>query len=262
MKASQSEIISNSEIVPGLCLMWLDAPEIAASASPGQFLMVRCGEGIDPLLRRPLSIHRISRPSGRRRTSEGQIALLYNTWGPGTAILARKSPGERLDVIGPLGVGFSVDKKARNLLLVGAGWGISPIVALADLESRKERSVVMLIGAPTESAIYPLSMLPAEAEVQVATEDGSMGRKGYVTELLEEHWEWADAVYASGPMAMYGTIDQVARSYGFRKEVQVLADVGMACGTGVCYGCAVRTRRGMRLACKDGPRFRLRDLVL
>jgi len=260
VKLFDAEIMSNEEIVVGLRLMWLKAPGIG-QPTPGQFLMVRCGNGIEPLLRRPLSVHRIGN-SAVDGHGAGDLALLYKISGPGTSSLVDKDKGETLDVVGPLGKGFSVHKESKNLLLIASGWGISPIVCLADIEVRKGRSIVLLIGAQTLSEVYPTHLLPTEVEVQIATEDGSLGRQGSAIDYVSEFWEWADEVLCSGPMSMYRSVADIARNYGFRKRVQALADVGMACGIGVCYGCTVWTRQGAKLACKDGPCFNLRDLVL
>lgn len=257
MKVFDAEVVSNEEIAAGLRLLWLKTPKIGRP-TPGQFLMVRCSDGIQPLLRRPLSIHRIDNTN---RGSQGDLALLYSISGPGTSLLLEKGLGEKVNVIGPLGRGFSVHNESKNLLLVSDGWGISPLVSLADVEVKKGRSIVLLMGAKSLPSMYPTHLLPKEVELQVATEDGSSGRLGNVVSYVPEFWEWADEVFCSGPVSMYRSVADIARNYGFRKQVQVLADVSMACGIGACYGCTIRTRRGPRLVCKDGPCFNLGDLM-
>ncbi|MSQ15287.1 MAG: dihydroorotate dehydrogenase electron transfer subunit [Dehalococcoidia bacterium] len=260
MKVFGAEIVSNEEVAPGLRVMWLRTPQLG-QVTPGQFFMARCGPGIEPLLRRPLSIHRIGNmPAAGSNT--GDLGLLYDVYGSETSALLDKEEGDELDVIGPLGRGFSVHKDSKSLLLIASGLGISPMVALADVEVKRGRSVVLLAGAPTSSSVYPPDLLPAEIEVQIATEDGSQGRHGSVIDLVPEFWEWADEVFCSGPMDVYRGVEQIARGYGYRKRVQALADVGMACGIGACYGCTVWTRQGAKLACKDGRCFNLRDLLL
>ena len=279
MKQIDAAVHSNQEVAPGLWLMWLHAPEIAASARPGQFLMVRCSDsalGGQPLLRRSLSIYRAGAPDGPSTgpsTSPGQasatrtgrpthVAMLFSSQGPGTALLAHRRPGDTVDIIGPLGRGFSVRSQSTNLLLVAQGWGFSPVAALADEARKKGKNVTMLVGAVTQGQMYPISLLPPEAEVEVATEDGSAGRQGHVTDIVTDYWDWSDQVFAAGPLPMYRALAEVAYRRGWSRSVQALADVGMACGVGACYGCTIETRRGPRLACRDGPRFNLRDLVV
>jgi dihydroorotate dehydrogenase electron transfer subunit len=94
----------------------------------------------------------------------------------------------------------------------------------------------------------------------VTTEDGSLGQRGLATEAFVEHLEWCDQAFACGPNAMFQAMAAVLRGRRPRPSVQVLLEEGMGCGTGICYGCAVETRRGMQLVCKDGPRFELREV--
>ncbi len=124
----KARVKSNSGLMPGTRLIWLDAPEIAKSAKPGQFVMVRCGEASDPLLRRPLSIHKVDQTGG--------VALLFEVVGRGTAWLSQRVPGELVDLMGPLGNGFSVEPAAKNILLVAGGIGIAPLAFLAQEASK------------------------------------------------------------------------------------------------------------------------------
>lgn len=236
--------------------LWLAAPDIARRATPGQFVMVRCGEGYDPLLPRAFSIYRI------RDGSDGpEIGLLLEVVGRGTAWLARRRPGDEVALFGPLGHGFSVRPAARNLLLVGGGIGVAPLVWLTDEQVARGRSVTLLLGARTAAKLYPAELLPREVELLTATDDGSAGHHGPVTDLLPEHAGWADQILACGPTAMFQSMAVRLRAIQYRRSCQVLMEERMACGTGICYSCAVETRRhGMKLVCKDGPRFELRDV--
>jgi dihydroorotate dehydrogenase electron transfer subunit len=150
---------------------------------------------------------------------------------------------------------------SRNLLLVGGGIGVAPLVWQADEAVERGLSVTMLLGARTADQLYPSEMLPAEVELVTATDDGSAGHKGFVTDLLREYAGWADQVFACGPTPMFRAMAAALRSVQYRKSCQVLLEERMACGTGICYSCAVETRRaGVKLICKDGPRFELRDV--
>lgn len=250
--------------------------DFLSGAAPGQFLMLRTtdlvagsdhaptAEGLadDPLLPRAMSYHRV------RDTEDGrQFAILYDVVGRGTAWLARRQPGDLVYGWGPLGRGFSLRNAGQNLLLVGGGIGIAPLLWLADEAVAKGQSVVVLDGARDAGGVFPAELVPSEVEVVVTTQDGSMGRQGLVTDVFLDYFEWADSVYVCGPNPMFAALADVIRAHEGpgrikrRKPVQALLEAQMGCGTGICYGCAVFDRRGeARLVCKEGPRFELRDI--
>jgi len=249
-------ILSSEEAYKGTRLIWFSAPSVGRIAQPGQFLMIRCGEGWDPLLPRPLSFHRFRQADGER-----QFAVLFDLRGRGTDWLWHRQPGDTVSLFGPLGRGYAVKRQSQNLLLVAGGIGIAALVALADEAIADGRAVTLLQGAKTAAGLFPSASLPTEVEVVSASEDGSAGHHGLVTELLAQYLPWADQVFACGPNAMYEAMAAVMRQQGSRKSVQVLLEEHMACGTGVCYCCAVFARRGVRLVCKDGPMFELREII-
>lgn len=250
MKQVRAQILSNSEVLPRVYLLWARAPEIAASSQPGQFVMVRCGEGYAPLLRRPLSIHRISDDGSK-------LALLFAVVGRGTGWLAQRKEGEGIDLIGPLGRGFTVHPDSTKLLLVAGGIGIAPLVYLAERALADGCSVKLLLGAESASQIYPRNLVPQDAEPFIATADGSMGEKGLVTDLLPRFVDWADQIFACGPIPMYRTMAAMELA----KPVQVLLEQMMGCGFGACFGCRIETRQGMKFVCKDGPVFELSEVT-
>ncbi len=255
MKLEQAVVLSQVELYRSTFLMWLSCPPLARGAAPGRFLMVRCGEGFDPLLPRPFSFHRFRQEAGER-----QFALLYDVRGRGTRWLSTRQAGDRLSVFGPLGRGYAVSRDAQNLLLIGGGLGTAALVALADEAIAGGKTATLLQGARATANLYPPELLPPEVEVLSATDDGSTGHAGYVTDLLPEHLSWADQLFACGPTAMLAALSRVLREADCRKPAQALLEEHMACGTGICYGCAVFTRRGVRLVCKDGPRFDVREV--
>ncbi len=255
MRLETALVLSHEQLYEGTFLMWLSCPPIAIGAAPGRFLMIHCGDGFDPLLPRPLSFHRFRQHSGER-----QFAILYDVRGRGTAWLSRRRAGEQLAMFGPLGRGFAINPRAQNLLLVGGGLGVAALVALADQAVAAGRAVTLLQGARTAAKLYPPEFLPPDVEVLSATDDGSSGHHGYVTDLLPEYLSWADQVFACGPTPMFVAMAEAVRKARSRKPVQALLEERMGCGTGICYGCAVFTRRGVRLVCRDGPRFELREV--
>jgi dihydroorotate dehydrogenase electron transfer subunit len=248
---------------------WFAAPELVRGAVPGQFVMLRCVEPsregeqpcgfaslpVDPLLPRPMSIHRV------RQGAEGEEwAVLYDVVGRGTAWLAARQPGDLVYAWGPLGRGFALETRTQHVLLVAGGIGVAPLVWLADEAVAAGKDVVAVLGAKTAAQVFPPWLLPAQVEVIVMTEDGSLGRRGLATEAFAEYLTWCDQAFACGPTAMFQAMADVVRRGRVRRSVQVLLEERMGCGTGVCYGCAIETRRGMRLVCKDGPMFELRDV--
>ncbi len=251
LKQLTASVISNDEIMPGVYLIWLESPDIEPAAQPGQFVMVRCG---DYLLPRPLSIH-------HRADKGGKLALLYNVMGKGTHWLSQRETGDNLDLLGPLGNGFSIQPASRNLLLVAGGIGIAPLYFVAQEAIKKGCSVKLLYGTPNRHR-YPEDLLPPRIELVSVTEDGTVGRKGMVTDFLPDFVDWADQVFACGPIPMYR--DMTRRKPELKlegKPVQISLEVRMACGLGVCYGCTVKTKAGLQQVCRDGPVFDLDDIL-
>ena len=176
---------------------------------------------------------------------------------------------------GPLGRGFDVRATSQHLLLVAGGIGVAPLVWLADDAVECGKSVTLVLGGRSAEQIFPASLLPPQVELVVTTEDGSLGQRGLATEAFSEHLEWCDQAFACGPNEMFQAMAEALpdrqatarRKRGRRpsrprpsKSVQVLLEERMGCGTGICYGCSVKTHRGMRLVCMDGPMFELQDV--
>jgi len=263
VKLETARVLSHQEVYQDTFLMWLSCPPVARGASPGRFLMIRCGQGYDPLLPRPMSFHRFrpdGRASAREVSGERQFAILYDVRGRGTEWLSGRQAGDSLTVFGPLGKGFAVNPRVQNLLLVAGGLGVAAMAALIDESIGRGKTVTLLQGARTEAKLYPPGLLPQEVEVLSATDDGSAGHRGPVTGLLAHHLSWADEIFACGPNAMFRSMSDVLREARSRKPVQALLEERMGCGTGICYGCAVFARRGVRFVCKDGPCFELREV--
>lgn len=251
MKQAAAAIISNGEIMPGVYLIWLDSPQIAATAQPGQFVMVHCGE--ETLLRRPLSIHQLADETGGAK-----LALLFTVIGKGTQWLSQRKVGDNLDLLGPLGNGYAIHSSSRNLLLLAGGIGIAPLCFLSQKMVTQGYSVRLLLGASTASQLYPGHLLPPETELVTTTEDGTAGKKGMITDFLPDFIDWADQVFACGPTRMYRTM---ASQNLKTKPVQISLEVRMGCGLGTCYGCTLKTKSGLKQVCTDGPVFDLDDIL-
>lgn len=264
MKAGLADVAETKHVYGNTFLTWFRSPEIVAGALPGQFVMLRTtdasDDGVsglpdDPLLPRPMSYHRL------REGKDGiEWSILYDVVGRGTAWLATRKRGDRVMCWGPLGKGYSVRSTSQNLLMVAGGIGVAPLVWLAEEAIAARKSVVLVVGGRTKDQIFPAKHLPPEVEVIVTTEDGALGRRGLATEAFVEYLEWCDQAFACGPNAMFQAMAEAARKSKVNRAVQVLLEERMGCGTAICYGCAVETRKGMRLVCKDGPKFELREV--
>jgi dihydroorotate dehydrogenase electron transfer subunit len=256
-KQTLSPIASNVEAMPGVHFMWIKAPNIAGSALPGQFITVRCG---DFTLRRPFSIHQVS---------SGEIAILFKVTGKGTLWLSQRQKHDRLDILGPLGKGFSIEPSVKNLLLVAGGIGIAPLGFLMQYASSRHR-MTLIHGAVTAAQLYiehrqPIAINYQGVQFIPITEDGSMGKKGMATDILPDFLDRADQIYACGPVDMYKTMadmsPRVRQSNTKLTKCQVSLEVRMGCGLGTCYGCTINTRKGLKQVCSDGPVFELGDII-
>ncbi len=251
MKQVTASVISNREVMTGAYLIWLESPPIASTAQPGQFVMVYCGE--ETWLRRPLSIHQLADGS--------KLAILFNVVGKGTNWLSQRKIGDNIDLLGPLGNGFLIHPESHNLLLVAGGIGIAPLRFLAQLALNQGCSVRLLLGASTATQLYPKHLLPSGIEFSIVTEDGTAGKKGMITDLLPDFADWADQIFACGPTSMYRVIAARNQKLLKAKSVQVSLEVRMGCGRGVCYGCTLKTKGGLKQVCTDGPVFDLDDIL-
>ncbi len=252
MNIDAATVISNEPAYEGGMVMWLHSPALARGTRPGQFVMVHCSfDGLEPMFARAFSYHRID---GDR------FALLYNVVGKGTGWLAQRHAGDPVRAYGPLGRGFRFPDDKGNLLLIGGGVGVAPMVDMAERALAGGHHVVAIMGARSARQLLPASAWPREVEYVVVTEDGSAGAKGFVTEHLGKYQDWASRIYACGPNAMFASLADKLRHNGRRQRPQILMEENMPCGWGMCYGCAVFTKHGVKLCCKDGPRFNLFDV--
>jgi dihydroorotate dehydrogenase electron transfer subunit len=262
------KILSRKEVAPNIYLMKLNAPEIAQEALPGQFIHIRCSKDSYPLLRRPLSIHRADK-------EKGEIFILFQVIGEGTKLLADRTIGDDLDIMGPIGNGFNIYPKSKKIMIVGGGIGVAPLLALCEESIRQGKEVRILIGAlKKELVIGEENFRNLGAKVDVATDDGSYKYKGLVTDLLEraikEGW-LADQIFACGPKPMLRKIVEI--SLDNHIDCQVSLEERMACGIGACLGCVCKIKAKeknnnqnqikyiYKRVCVDGPVFEGSEVV-
>ncbi len=276
MRQQQTEILWNQPATPGYFRMGITGEGYEA-AKPGQFVTLRFPDDKGPLLRRPFSIHRRLRGKEVSADSEGAdtlyrvhgIELLYRVVGPFTRRLSEQRAGAVLDLLGPLGNWFGLPEGADRIFLAAGGIGIAPLFfygRYALMHGRSPDDLTLFVGGRTEADLLCLEEFSEMGiEVIPATEDGGAGRKGLVTEPLEERIETdrPDLICACGPIPMLRAVSNLARNAKIPCRVSV--ETIMACGIGACLGCAVETDSKVDAyahVCKDGPVFDGTDLKI
>lgn len=247
----EAEIVGNRPVCRDTWLMKLRQPEVAAAVKPGQFVMIRARSDLDPLLRRPFSVCAVE---------EDHFKVLYRVVGRGTGIMTEAGPGRSLQVLGPLGRAFDLPEENRLPVLVGGGIGAAPLFSLA--QALKARSLEFLMGFRSADEIIRLDdSLSPNHNCAMSTDDGAKGFHGLVTDLLLECLEknkgLVMSLFACGPRPMLKKVAETAIAHGL--PCQVSLEASMACGFGVCQGCAVKAHpganRSYHYVCQDGPVF-------
>lgn len=263
----QCRVLDQQKLSARFFLLTLQSKYIAEHGQPGQFVQVRVENDTAPLLRRPISLHRLN-------PKQQTFQLLYEVVGKGTEILSRASVGNEIDVLGPLGKGFIIDPKKKAHILVGGGMGVAPLAALA----AQITNAYILIGARTkELVVGEKELKELGAQVVVSTDDGSYGMKGLVSDQLLEllnstlgnsssraeasRCEAFDiiSIYACGPKAMLKMVSEIA--WQKKIDCQVSMEQRMACGIGTCLGCVIETKSGYKKVCDEGPVFPAQEII-
>ena len=275
MRLVGAELIEAREILPGQWLQTYHAPALATGSRAGQFVHVRTGDLSGFVLRRPFSINTAD-------VATGTISIHFRTIGRGTEWFTHLRPGDTIDMLGPLGRPFEVDPRSQHLLLIAGGLGMAGVRSLADEAIRDGRQVTLLFGAASARDVYPTSLLPDEVEYVIATDDGSVGHHGYVTDLIPDYEAWADQAFACGPEPMLQALARLAATRSNRMGVaklgrkrgggkaipagspnarrraflQVSMEQRMGCAVGACLGCVVMATSGIpQRVCREGPVF-------
>jgi dihydroorotate dehydrogenase electron transfer subunit len=281
MRLLAAELVDSREILPGQWIQAFHAPHLANGSRAGQFVHVRPGDWSGLVLRRPFSINTAD-------VASGIVTIHFRTIGRGTEWFTRLRPGDAIDMLGPLGRPFEVDPRSRHLLLVAGGLGMAGVRMLADEAIRDGRQVTLLFGAASAREVYPSSLLPDEVEYVIATDDGSVGHTGFVTELVPDYEAWADQAFACGPQPMLAALARLAatrrgrlgvaklgRKRGRGKSdpvgspaarrkafLQVSMEQNMGCAVGACLGCVVMSSSGTpQRVCREGPVFAAEEIA-
>lgn len=244
-----STILQQECIGTDIYSLWLDAPQIASQAKPGQFISVYSNDS-GRVLPRPISICEIDR-------EKGALRIVYRIAGNGTKEFSGMKAGETLDILGPLGNGFPMDViKGKRVFMMGGGIGVPPMVQTA----KEAEAEVTVIAGYRNSEIFLKEELEQNGTLVIATEDGSVGTKGNVMDAIRENHLEADVIFACGPTPMLRAIKTYAEENGILCYISM--EEKMACGVGACLACVCKSKdvdhhshvHNKRI-CKDGPVF-------
>ncbi|MGI6095551.1 MAG: dihydroorotate dehydrogenase electron transfer subunit [Lachnospiraceae bacterium] len=248
-------VVSQEKIASDVYSMWLQTEEIAKLAKPGQFISLYCRDG-SRLLPRPISLCEIDR-------EKGQVRIVYRTVGKGTKEFSGYVPGTEIEILGPLGNGFPIEKvQGKRVLLMGGGIGIPPMV-----ETAKALKGSAMVTAGYRDELFLQEELSRVSELYIATEDGSAGTKGNVLHAVEAHQLRPDAIFACGPIPMLRAI----KNYALEHEIPcwISMEEKMACGIGACLGCVCKSKEvdahthvHNKRTCVDGPVFDCTEVEL
>lgn len=250
-KIHQVKILENMKIAKDTYQMNLEAINVPLEDfKPGMFIHIQI-EGAGLLLRRPISIFSVDEKNKI-------LSIIYKDLGEGTHIMTLMKPYEMLNFLGPLGNSFPLKEDGKAVVLVGGGVGIPPLYELGKRLREKGAQVTTVLGFRDQESGFSIEDFKTLGPVYVATEDGSMGTKGFVTQILDQENLNFDVIYACGPKVMLRALDE---KYKDIKEGYFSFEERMACGTGACYGCMVETHAGLKRVCKDGPVFMLGEVI-
>ncbi len=238
------KILSNEEVAEKIFRLIVDAPELAEISRAGQFVQVKISDEFT-----------LRRPFGIASTAGGRVKIFYRAVGRGTENLSRLRAGERLNILGALGNGFSAH--GGKILLVGGGMGLAPLLLAAE-----KFSVDVLIGGRTSDEVkfWQEEFLPHVEKIFITTDDGSYSKKGFVTDFLPEVLSAGkySEIFTCGPEVMMRGVAKIALEKNLPCEVSF--EKRMACGLGACLSCSIDTVSGRKKVCKDGPIFNAAEI--
>ncbi len=254
MKYTQGKylILNKKTIAREIYSFTILCPEIASVASAGQFVHIRTGNFT---LRRPISICGINK-------EKGTLRIVFEVRGEGTQEISRLNQGDVIDMLAPLGHGFTINPDFKKVVLIGGGIGTPPMLPLAELYG--EKATVITGFRSADAVILQDDFKKTGAKTTLCTDDGSLGIHGFVTQPFEEIvTDNIDAVYACGPMPMLKGISSICKKNNVFCEISL--EERMACGIGACLGCACRTLKNdeeyFSHVCKDGPVYNAEEVL-
>ncbi|WP_075980988.1 dihydroorotate dehydrogenase electron transfer subunit [Bacillus massilinigeriensis] len=258
IKKEYCQVVSQKEIAENIYELTLKGELVQEMKEPGQFVHLKVNEGNDPLLRRPISICDINH-------EDSQFTIIYRNAGRGTAFLSKKASGEMVDILGPLGNGFPVSEASSGdtAILVGGGIGVPPLYELSRQLVRSGVKVIHVFGYQTKSVAFYEEEFNLLGETYIATVDGSLGTKGFVTDILKREQFDFDIIYSCGPTPMLQALSDLYPE----KKVYLSLEERMACGIGACFACVCHkksdpTGHSYKKVCSDGPVFKAGEVLI
>lgn len=248
MQLHDVKIIKKTQLCQNEWRFDFDAPALCAEAQPGQFVMVECSKGTAPFLRRAISIN---------QCKDGVLSLMFAVVGEGTQAFSEMQEGETVSLLGPLGRGFALDVEGKNVVMIGGGIGKAPFEFLSDVLLAQGNQLSFIVGGRSAEQLQGLDSYQDKAvQLLFATEDGSLGMKGFVSQYFEQI-KGCDRIYACGPTPMLAAVKRFADEAGI--PCQLSLEGKMACGVGVCLGCTCKSgdpdAAVYPKVCQDGPVF-------
>jgi dihydroorotate dehydrogenase electron transfer subunit len=260
------KVASNEKLCPKFYRLSIDAEPIVKKVLPGQFIHIRTNAGLEPFFRRPFSVYRAKK----------HVEVFYEVIGPGTKIMSQMAKGDDIDVLGPVGTPFSLPSRGtEHVVMIAGGIGIAPFLILSDVLRRERRSwsvgqggtsrpleLILLYGGRTRGHVYPMKEFKENGcKVHIATDDGSVGTKGRVSNLFSHIPTDCRTtfIYTCGPAPMMASVQAFAQKYKLKGEAA--CEEVMACALGACLGCSIKTTKGYKTVCCDGPVFNLQEVV-
>lgn len=257
-----AELVKKEQLKPDIFKYSVKAPNIVKEAKPGNFIEIRVTDQTEPFLRRPISIYNLDRENGI-------LEFIFQVKGKGTEILAKREVGKEIDMIGPIGYGTFKYENYQNIAIIGGGIGVFPLYELAKCAKEDNKNVSTYLGFRSKDfVVIEKEFKEVSNKLVVTTDDGSYAEKGFAINYLKEDIEAdkVDAIYACGPLPMLKAVQKLAM--GKDIPCQISLEEKMACGLGVCLGCAVKTAKSSAdnpeywHVCKAGPVFNAKDVEI
>lgn len=249
-------IMSHRNLTGDIWSMWLDVGDLAQYAKPGQFINLYCNES-SRLLPRPISICEVAKLTKA-------IRIVYRVAGPGTKEISELPVDEWIQMMGPLGNGFTL--KEDKAILIGGGIGIPPMLQLAKELKKVEKTIVLGFRDSNTFLMREFSSIP-NTKIVIATEDGSQGVKGNVLDAIKAEGVTGDVIYSCGPTPMLRAVKEYALEHQI--EAQISIEERMACGIGACLACTCKSKEidehtnvHNKRVCKEGPVFNAQEVEL
>ncbi len=257
-----AELVKKEALKPDIFKFSVKAPAIVKEAKPGNFIEIRITEQTEPFLRRPISIYNLDKENGI-------LEFIFQVKGKGTEILTKREEGQTIDIIGPIGYGTFQYEKYQKIAIIGGGIGIFPLYELAKCAKKEGKEVSTYLGFRSKDfVVLEKEFEEVSNELVITTDDGSYAKPGFAIQYLEKEiqMEKIDAIYACGPLPMLKAVQKLS----LEKDIpcQISLEEKMACGLGVCLGCAVKTTKSPKEApeywhvCKAGPVFQAKDVEI